>query len=131
MKIGCIALVFHKGQIIAIECAKGRGTIMPGGKWEAGETFMAAAKREFNEETGMKVCNLQYMFGGPDGAGYFCYTFLGTLDGDFKENVTREGRVKLTTWKELKTSTFGAYYEILEQIDHESDRVRAAEYSGG
>lgn len=116
MNVGCIVLAYHGESIIAIECTKGRGTILPGGKWELGESFVDAARREFNEETNLKVTNLEYLFGGPDGAGYYCYAFIGVLESDFQENVTPEGRVKLTTWAELKKSAFGAYYEVLEQI---------------
>ncbi len=115
MNIGCITLVEYQHQLVAIQCAKGRGIILPGGKWEKGETFTQTAKREFKEETGLDVVlhNRPYVFGAPDGSGYYVHTFSGTLISEFKENVTPEGSVVLATWKDLFQSTFKAYYELL------------------
>lgn len=114
--IGCVALAYWKGQIIGIRCKKGRGIILPGGKWEPGEKFSDCAKREFKEETGLELHNAQYIFGGVAGdLSLYSYTFIGSVD-------TLEGRdqsdeeIVLTDWASLKASAFGAYYEILEQI---------------
>lgn len=114
VKIGCITLVRFHDRFIGIRCKKGRGVILPGGKWEPGETFVQAAQREFREETGMAVERLQLVFSGMSEEGYYTYAFLGFLSGRFVLGAGDEA-VVLTGWPELKKSSFGGYYELLEQ----------------
>lgn len=77
-KIGCCTLVRYGEYVLAIECSKGRGIILPGGKWEPGETYRETAKRELLEETGLDVptSSLKLIFSGVGPDGWFIYTFL-------------------------------------------------------
>jgi 8-oxo-dGTP pyrophosphatase MutT (NUDIX family) len=62
-KIGCIAVVpYYSSEYIGLKCAKGRGIIFPGGKWEPSETFKETALRELKEETELQVRNLGCFF---------------------------------------------------------------------
>jgi len=89
MIIGCITLVpvaqvwpgdFR--QLAAINCAKGRGIILPGGRHEEGELFEETAKREFLEETLQRLDGLPKLFyQGYCEPDNYCYCFLGTMIG--------------------------------------------------
>lgn len=111
--IGCITLVHGQyGQVLAVDCSKGRGFILPGGKHEAGETFIECAKREFREETGLEAENYKLVFQAPDGFGFHVFAFEAVVL-DFK---SEEGEMLPVwkTWADLKKSKYKAYYELLE-----------------
>lgn len=78
--IGCITMIRHNDRIVAIQCKKGRGVIMPGGKWEPGETFLETAKRECFEETGLLAHNFKLIFQGMSEEGYYTYAFSAQID---------------------------------------------------
>ena len=99
--IGCCAIVYkefpfnfftHNDKILVIECKKGRGIILPGGKFEVKDkTFDITASRELEEETGVigYKPKLFKHFMSPD--GYYQYNFIfGVYDvQNMKE--TKEG----------------------------------------
>lgn len=116
-KIGCIVLAEAGpySQFVGLQCKKNRGTILPGGKWEPGETFKETARREFKEETGMDVNRLTLVFQGLCEDGYYVYAFLGKLESVPKYIETAEGFGVQTTFQFLKQSAYKGYYELLEE----------------
>jgi ADP-ribose pyrophosphatase YjhB (NUDIX family) len=123
MIIGCITLVPLNQQwpgdfrtLAAINCAKGRGLILPGGKWEEGELFEQAAFREFKEETNQELCGLPKLFYQGFCERYnYCYTFLGLCPHYRCNEITQEGKTRWVNWSELLNSEFKAYYSLLRE----------------
>lgn len=123
MKIGCITLVpvspQWKGdfrQVAAINCTKGRGLILPGGKWEDGELFEQTASREFTEETGQNLNGLpKLFFQAMNIDGYYVYTFLGDCPGYSPFVQTNEGESRYALWVDLLKSYHAPYYSLLRQ----------------
>lgn len=115
MNIGCITLVRRNGKLLGIQCSKGRGWILPGGKLEPGETFIECARRELKEEAGLDGYNFKLIFQAPDGFGYHCLAFTADVY-DFDLAGSGEEVVRPVTWEELKQSKYKAYYELLEQV---------------
>lgn len=124
MIIGCVTLLplnpstpNDYRQVAAINCAKGRGLILPGGKWEEGELFEEAAFREFKEETGHQLNGLpKLFFQGYSMKGNYTYTFLGEGNGYYNSGVvTVEGETRWALWDDLLRSEFRAYYSLLRQ----------------
>lgn len=104
-------------QVAAIDCAKGRGLILPGGKWEEGELFEETAYREFTEETGQKLTSLPKLFWqGYTLPGNYTYCFLGECPG-FSPFITGDcGETRYALWYDLLQSQFRAYYSLLRQF---------------
>jgi 8-oxo-dGTP pyrophosphatase MutT (NUDIX family) len=123
MSIGCITLVpvnqqwpGDYRQVAAINCIKGRGLIMPGGKWENPEFYEQAAYREFQEETGQRLDGLpKLLFQAPDGHGYHVFTFLGSCPGFGPYVHTTSGETRFALWVDLMKSFYGPYYSVLKQ----------------
>lgn len=119
VKIGCITLVRIEPQGIhptfyGIQCGKGRGIILPGGKWEQGkETFLQCAKRELYEETGVVATDYKLVFGGMSEEGYYTYAFTAQFTRR-ETHDDKEGRVVVATWDDLQKSAFAGYYGLLK-----------------
>lgn len=112
-KIGCIVMVRWNDCIVAIQCKKDRGVIMPGGKWDGKETFVECAKRELLEETGLVARDYRLVFQGLSEEGYYVYAFSARIY-EFKPVDSDEGDVVLTDWHTLLQSKFRGYYELMK-----------------
>jgi 8-oxo-dGTP pyrophosphatase MutT (NUDIX family) len=100
-----------------LKCSKGRGIILPGGKWEEGETYTQTAIRETKEETGLIVQNPKFLYSGMSSDGFFVHTFVCYKKVPFQEPIaTKEGTPVAATWHHLLSSQFAPYYEILKEI---------------
>ena len=125
-KIGCIVVcqaTVMPDQYLGIKCAKGRGRILPGGKWDPednNESYKDAAAREFSEELGIQISTsfLKYIWHGPDGFGYttFAFKYTGPLLtlSDCVEST--EGKPCLITEEQLYASQYNAYYRLLFEV---------------
>lgn len=122
MLIGCIAMIRRGNKMLGIQCNKGRGYILPGGKHEQGETFTETALRELREETGIWAKNPQLIFQAPDGFGYWVMTFLVEAE-DLNPSGTAEMMPEMVTWGQLQSSKYQAYYELLEQAWESSKKA--------
>lgn len=119
MIIGCVSLVINGGDIIGLQCSKGRGVILPGGKQEEGETFHETAARELYEEAGLKVISQKFIFAGFPHYKCYTYTFLTDVT-NFKAGFkSKEGITTKTNWDELFKSEYGAYYRVLQEVWHD------------
>ncbi len=116
MKIGCVSFVQIDGLIVSINCSKGRGNILPGGKVEPGETYKECAKRELFEETGLIATKQKLIFQAPSGVDdFYVFCFETEIEEWFPVH-SKEGMVQLVTWNHLLQSKFEAYYELLKDI---------------
>lgn len=126
MKHSAVALVFFNGKIVGLDCAKGRGLILPGGKFdpEQDRTLHDTAKRELFEETGLFATTAVHIYSGfscPVEMGFFTSCFVCTVNNIFDMKETVEGIPRLVGWTELCNSGgFPAYYNILFDVYNES-----------
>ena len=111
--IGCVSLVYLNGGILGIRCSKGRGLILPGGKWQEGETFAQTAKRELYEETGYKAVFQELIFHGMSPDGYYVYVFETKVDKTPDVVESSEGEVVIITWDDLLKSRYSAFIDLL------------------
>jgi ADP-ribose pyrophosphatase YjhB (NUDIX family) len=112
MKLAAIVITKRLDKYVSLRCAKGRGIIMPGGKLEPGESLRDCARRECFEETGIKVCDLKFIYAGPDCQGYFVTAFYAWESiGNLRSSD--EGEAILASKSEILHSDFGDYYETL------------------
>ena len=113
MNLGAIVVTMRLGKFVGIRCAKGRGIIFPGGKIEPGENLREAARRECFEETGLKVEDLEWVYGGPAGDGFYTTAFYARDSGNGILVSSDEGDALLAEPAEFLASKFGDYYETL------------------
>lgn len=115
VKIGCCAVIVNKeGEMLCIECAKGRGLILPGGKFEPEKDlgFGDCIIREVKEETGIVVQKMVPFYQGLAPDGYYDYCFLVTdYDDSGIVEETDEGKVR---WSATgpESPIFNPYYEL-------------------
>lgn len=117
MKIGCLVVMEYGHGFLGINCAKGRGRILPGGTYEPlkDKTYQDTAIRECEEETGVTPQSLHYLWSGPDGGDYITFAFRA----DWWQGEPRgsaEGQPTIVTWEDLFESKFAAYYRILHEV---------------
>lgn len=126
-KIGCCALVFDPNtlKVLALECSKGRGLTIPGGKWEEGETFREGALRELQEETGLKATTSpELIYHGMNVDNWYSYVYLVKYNGE-EIYETPEGK---PVWVDkdtlIQNSTFKAFYDAMfEEIGYLPIRI--------
>lgn len=119
--IGCCSLVFKGHKILALECAKGRGLVLPGGKWEENETYRQCAARELYEETGLTSISSKLIFHAFNVDRFYCYCFLTQVKNfeDLKEK--QEGKPCFVSWEQLiNGNAFSSYYDLLYETVMES-----------
>lgn len=123
IKIGCVTLVPGwgdgiVGKFLALDCAKGRGIILPGGKFEPkiDRTYRNAAARECREETGCEPTDLSYLWHGPDGGKFTTFAFTGKLFAPRPMVETREGKPLWATRSQLLASDYAAFYDVMFEM---------------
>jgi len=118
MNIACIGIIPHVDRYIGIKCAKGRGHIMPGGKYDPSQdrTYHDCARREIWEETGITCNKMKYVWHAPDFGDYTTFAFLVTEYSGTVKQETKEGQVCAIPVEILMQSSFAAYYKILFEI---------------
>lgn len=114
-------------RILAIKCAKGRGLILPGGKFEPDKdsSYRECARRELFEETGVVALDAgQIIWHGMDSKKYYCYAveFFEVILGEM--NPTKEGTPHMINLKMLlKNEVFGADYDAMFHPEIEKGKL--------
>ncbi len=107
-KNACVFVRRSSGEVLAVS-RKGNPDDygLPAGKIEAGETPEEAARREFNEETGMKVEKLRPLYWDKD-----TITFLGSgISG--KISTSEAGRAAWVQPAVITRGSFGEYNKLV------------------
>lgn len=110
----------HVVKCLAIECAKGRGLILPGGKFEKDVdiNYQECARRELLEETGVVATDPGKIFwSGIDRSGYYCHGVYFQDYDDSQMQITSEGKPVFISFEDLlKNKFFGPDYYVMYQI---------------
>jgi 8-oxo-dGTP pyrophosphatase MutT (NUDIX family) len=112
MIIGCISLIHMNEGIVGIQCKKGRGIILPGGRAEAGEDFKQAAARELMEEVGLTAMYQELIFHGPPDEVSYTYCFLTEVKS-YTPTGNPEHEIVSASWADLFKSRYHAFYKLL------------------
>jgi 8-oxo-dGTP pyrophosphatase MutT (NUDIX family) len=121
IKIGCIAVIPYQDAFLGIQCKKGRGIILPGGRYEPEKdaSYHATAVREAEEECGVLLSEafLKYITCQPDGGDFMTYAFYAELSAGTPRE-TAEGIPCVATWHNLiyQKSPFSPYYRVLKDV---------------
>lgn len=105
-------------KIVGLECTKGRGLILPGGKFEpkVDETYRHAAIRELKEETGLVVKpeHCHYIWSSLDHSGFYCHAFYANVYTGELQEETEAGKPRwIYTTELVNNSVFWPYYDLL------------------
>jgi len=118
-KIGCTTVIpYWGGGYVGLNDKKGRGFILPGGKYEPDKdkTYHDTAIREVKEEVGLDLNEVEYIWHGPDGFGYTCFAFKGYEYRGELVKETEEGYPCIVTYDILMKSNYAPYYKVLFEI---------------
>jgi 8-oxo-dGTP pyrophosphatase MutT (NUDIX family) len=87
---------------------------LPGGKVDVPETPYQAAKRELEEETGLKASNLKLAFVAGDSTGYEVYAFTAGVKGTIETDEV--GALKWVTHEQLLDPDVSPYHEYNSRL---------------
>lgn len=136
IKIGCVAIVPHESGkgFHGIRCGKGRGIILPGGRYEKDVdlTYHHTACRELFEEMGLVTTpeDLEYLWHGPDGGDFITFAFLVKRYSGVPQE-TKEGIPVHADWNDLMVSHFAGWYACLKDVLDQRSRLSFAVDASG
>lgn len=110
----CCLIIAEDGKILAVSRKDDPTAFgLPGGKIDAGELPETAARRELEEETGLKAKSLNLVFVHGDDNGYETWTYACVPEGQIDTDET--GVIRWVTPQKLIDGPFGDYMRRLFQ----------------
>lgn len=113
----CVLVVSSDGRVLAVSRKHNPHDFgLPGGKVDPGETPWEAARRECEEETGLKVLGMDRVpiHDSQDKGGYRCITYKAVVEGEI--DTDEAGVVKWVDPPVLLAGSFGPYnLEVLKK----------------
>ena len=115
-QIPCVAILTANATGLLTTSRRGDATQkgMPGGKADPGESLEEAARREFHEETGLRLAEIWPVYAGwCEGPNtHFTVTFMGEVLGEIPAEpyeVEKGITVALGSWQDIYDGPFGQY----------------------